>query len=137
MDATRCISYLTIEHRGPIVPELMEGTGRQVFGCDICQDVCPWNRKAPISADQGLKTRAELVNPTLEWLAALEEADFDRTFNGSPVRRAGFAGLRRNVAVAMGNSGVRAFGPRLREWAASADAGVRAAAQWALDRLNV
>src|ERR1019366_742481 len=66
MDATRCISYLTIEHRGPIVPELMEGTGRQVFGCDICQDVCPWNRKAPISADQGLKTRAELVNPTLE-----------------------------------------------------------------------
>ncbi len=58
MDATKCISYLTIEHRGPIAPELMEGMGRQVFGCDICQDVCPWNRKAPMSADAELEARA-------------------------------------------------------------------------------
>ncbi len=57
MDATQCISYLTIEHRGTIAPELMEGMGRQVFGCDICQDVCPWNRKAPISADAELEAR--------------------------------------------------------------------------------
>jgi epoxyqueuosine reductase len=137
MDATRCISYLTIEHRGPIAEELMEGTGRQVFGCDICQDVCPWNRKAPISADPELEARAELVNPALDWLAAMDEAEFERTFNGSPVRRAGFLGLRRNLAVAMGNSGLRSFAPRLRDWAEAADAGVRAAAQWALDKLDL
>ncbi len=137
MDATRCISYLTIEHRGPIAAELMEGTGRQIFGCDICQDVCPWNRKAPITADPELEARAELVNPALDWLAAMDEADFERTFNGSPVRRAGFLGLRRNVAVAMGHSGLRRFAPQLREWAEAADAGVRAAARWALDKLDL
>jgi epoxyqueuosine reductase len=136
MDATRCISYLTIEHKGPIGEELMERTGRQVFGCDICQDVCPWNRKAPIGADPELEARAELINPALEWLASLDELSFERTFNGSPVRRAGFAGMRRNVAVAMGNSGLPRFAPRLREWAESADAGVRAAARWALKKLN-
>ena len=73
MDATQCIAYLTIEHKGPIAPELMEGMGRQVFGCDICQDVCPWNRKAPISTDPELEARPELVNPALEWLAAMDE----------------------------------------------------------------
>ena len=93
MDATKCISYLTIEHRGTIAPELMAGMGRQVFGCDICQDVCPWNRKAPIAADAELEPRDELVNPALEWLASLDEKDFERVFNGSPVRRAGFAGI--------------------------------------------
>jgi epoxyqueuosine reductase len=137
MDATRCISYLTIEHKGAIDPALMEGTGRQVFGCDICQDVCPWNRKAPISVDAELEVRPELVNPALEWLAAMDEAEFARTFNGSPVRRAGFAGLRRNVAVAMGNSGQVRFMPRLREWAEAADEGLRAAARWALEKLNL
>jgi epoxyqueuosine reductase len=137
MDATRCISYLTIEHRGPIAAELMEGTGRQIFGCDICQDVCPWNRKAPISTDAELEARTELVNPALEWLAGLDEAEFEKAFNGSPVRRAGFAGMLRNVAVAMGNSGVRGFAPRLREWAEASDAGVRAAARWALSKLDV
>jgi epoxyqueuosine reductase len=136
MDATRCISYLTIEHRGPIAVELMEKTGRQIFGCDICQDVCPWNRKSPISTDQELEARSELVNPALEWLAALDEKDFEKTFNGSPVRRAGFNGLRRNLAVAMGNSGVQQFAPRLREWTAAADTGVRDAARWALDKLK-
>jgi epoxyqueuosine reductase len=137
MDATRCISYLTIEHRGPINEGLMEGTGRQIFGCDICQDVCPWNRKAPITADPEMEARAELVNPALEWLAAMDEGDFERTFNGSPVRRAGFLGLRRNVAVAMGNSGLRRFAPQLQKWAEATDAGVRAAAQWALDKLEL
>jgi epoxyqueuosine reductase len=137
MDATKCISYLTIEHRGTIAPELMEGTGRQVFGCDICQDVCPWNRKAPIGQDPELEARAELVNPTLEWLASLEEKDFEQTFNGSPVRRAGFQGLRRNVAVAMGNSRLRQFAPQLKEWAEATDAGVRGAARWALDKLDL
>jgi epoxyqueuosine reductase len=140
MDATRCISYLTIEHRGPIDVSLMEGMGRQVFGCDICQDVCPWNRKAPIGTDSDLEARSELVNPSLEWLAQLDEAQFERLFNGSPVRRAGYQGLRRNVAVAMGNSGLSRFVPLLSKWAEAADQGLRTAAHWALamlpDRAN-
>jgi epoxyqueuosine reductase len=81
--------------------------------------------------------REELVNPTLEWLSAMSEEDFERTFNGSPVRRAGFAGLRRNVAVAIGNSGIKSLTPRLQEWTEAADTGVRAAARWALEKLNV
>ena len=139
MDATRCIGYLTIEHKGPIAAELMDGMGRQVFGCDICQDVCPWNRKSrrtPIAADPELHTRTELVNPALEWLAGMEEAEFERRFNGSPVRRAGFLGLRRNVAVAMGNSGQGRFAPWLKAWAGAADEGLRTAARWALGKLG-
>jgi epoxyqueuosine reductase len=134
MDAAKCISYLTIEHRGAIAPELMEGMGRQVFGCDICQDVCPWNRKAPVSPDPELDPRPELVNPALEGLAALDEAEFERQFNGSPVRRAGFVGFRRNVAIAMGNSGLKCFAPWLEKWAE--DEGLRTAARWALGKLN-
>jgi epoxyqueuosine reductase len=136
MDATRCIAYLTIEHKGVIPEELAAGMGRQVFGCDICQDVCPWNRKAPIGADPELEARAELVNPTLDWLGSLDEKSFEQNFNGSPVRRAGFEGLRRNLAIAMGNSGLKKFVPRLREWAQAADEGLRAAASWALARLD-
>jgi epoxyqueuosine reductase len=136
MDATRCISYLTIEHQGPIAEQLMQGMGRQVFGCDICQDVCPWNRKAPIAADPELEPRPELVNPALEWLAAMDEAEFEQRFNGSPVRRAGFQGLRRNLAIAMGNSGQRRFAPILASWAAAADQGLRTAARWALEKLR-
>jgi epoxyqueuosine reductase len=138
MDATRCISYLTIEHCGPIGEELMAGMGRQVFGCDICQDVCPWNspRRTPIAADPELAARAELINPALEWLAGMSEREFEQTFNGSPVRRAGFEGLRRNIAIAMGNSGVESHAPRLREWVEATDAGLRAAARWALEKLG-
>jgi epoxyqueuosine reductase len=135
MDATRCISYLTIEHRGPIDAGLMDGIGRQVFGCDICQDVCPWNRKAPIASDPQLDARPELVNPSLNWLAELDEAAFERLFNGSPVRRTGLDGLRRNTAIAMGNSGLARFAPRLTQWANATDAGLRSAAQWALSRI--
>jgi len=154
MDATRCISYLTIEHRGEITEELRAGMGRQIFGCDICQDVCPWNRKAPIgpgldsgtwrTEDSGL-TRGELVNPSLEWLAGLEFADFERLFNGSPVRRAGFLGLRRNIAIAMGNSRMDRFLPWLERWAANSEdrdsasepglLALREAALWALRRI--
>lgn len=141
MDATRCISYLTIEHRGAIAPELMEKMGRQVFGCDICQDVCPWNRKAPISADEELAPREELVNPALSWLSSFDEQPFEAQFNGSPVRRAQFDGLRRNIAIAIGNamaagSGRAQLEARLREWALAADAGLRSAAEWALRKLQ-
>jgi epoxyqueuosine reductase len=150
MDATRCISYLTIEHRGPIQEDLLAGMGRQVFGCDICQDVCPWNKKAPLNlGNPDLAPRAELVNPDLAWLADLEEADFERLFNGSPIRRGGFLGLRRNIAIAMGNSGLARFLPWLERWAnvevepiliSSAvhdpiRAAVRESARWALERI--
>ncbi|MGB6780893.1 MAG: QueG-associated DUF1730 domain-containing protein [Terracidiphilus sp.] len=136
MDATRCISYLTIEHRGDIRPELMEKMGRQVFGCDICQDVCPWNRKAPIAADEELAPRPELVNPALEGLGSLDEEAFAREFNGSPVRRARFDGLRRNVAIAMGNSRQMQYRAQLHEWTRAANKGLRAAAAWALEKLE-
>jgi epoxyqueuosine reductase len=136
MDARRCIAYLTIEHRDVIEPELMEGMGRQVFGCDICQDVCPWNRKAPIGSDAELLPRTELVNPALEWLAEMDEETFEKHFNGSPVRRAGFNGLRRNLAIAIANSGAHSSIDWLRKWQQSTDAGLRTAAQWALARLQ-
>jgi epoxyqueuosine reductase len=118
--------------------------GRQVFGCDICQDVCPWNAKALraglvsglAAADDELAPRVELINPALEELAALDESAFEARFNGSPVRRAGWNGLRRNVAVAMGNSGLARFSGKLEAWAGEADEGLRAAARWALDRLR-
>jgi epoxyqueuosine reductase len=136
MDATKCISYLTIEHEGAIGPELMGEMGRQVFGCDICQDVCPWNRKAPIGADAELEPRQELVNPSLDWLSSLDEQQFERVFNGSPVRRAGFLGMRRNTAIAMGNSGDSSYVPPLQEWIESTDEGLCQAARWALSKLT-
>lgn len=136
MDASLCISYLTIEKRGEIPVELRAKIGRQVFGCDICQDVCPWNRKAPISTDNQLAPRPELINPALDWLSAMNEEDFNRTFNGSPVRRTKFSGLRRNIAIAMGNSRLHQFLPRLEEWARDGDAVVAEASTWAIARIQ-
>lgn len=135
MDATRCIAYLTIEKRGAIPEEFREGIGRQVFGCDICQDVCPWNRRAPAGSDAELAPRNALVNPALEWLAALDEGDFGRWFYGSPVKRAKFEGLRRNVAIAMGNSGLRRYLAQLEEWSGAEDTALREASAWAIGRI--
>jgi epoxyqueuosine reductase len=136
MDASRCIAYLTIEKRGAIPEDLRSGIGRQVFGCDICQDVCPWNRKAPIATDPVMEPRPELVNPSLAWLAQMTEEEFGRVFYGSPVKRAKYAGLRRNVAIAMGNSGEQAFRPQLEQWAADEDQVLAETARWALAELN-
>lgn len=136
MDARRCIAYLTIERKGTLEERWMAQTGRQVFGCDICQDVCPWNRRAEMAADVDLEPRAELVNPGLGELGALSEDEFEKKFNGSPVRRAGYFGLLRNVAVAMGNNGDEGFCSQLRDWAESDDEGLRRAAEWALGRLR-
>ncbi len=136
LDATRCISYLTIEKRGLIVEELRADMGNHVFGCDICQDVCPWNRKAPAGTAPELQARPELVNPALDWLAAMGADEFRRTFQESPVKRAQHSGLRRNVAIAMGNSGDGTFVPCLEELARDPDAAVAGAAQWALTRLR-
>jgi epoxyqueuosine reductase len=136
MDASRCISYLTIEKKGPIDESLRAPMGRQVFGCDICQDVCPWNRRAPIAASDALPARPELVNPSFEWLASMDGPTFNRTFRGSPLERTGRRRLHRNVAIAMGNSGDAAHAPRLRQWAEGADPVLAEAARWALDRLE-
>lgn len=136
MDASLCISYLTIEKRGSIPLELREGIGRQVFGCDICQDVCPWNRKAPITSDPDMQPRPELVNPALDWLAGLDQGSFGKLFFGSPIKRAKFEGLRRNIAIAMGNSGSSRFLPTLQEWTRSDDPILAEAASWAIEQID-
>ena len=94
LDAPLCISYLTIEKRGAIPEELRAGMGRHVFGCDICQDVCPWNRKAPITTAEEFQPREGLVNPRLEWPAEMQPEEFREKFRGSPVRRAKLLGSR-------------------------------------------
>ncbi len=136
LDATRCISYLTIEKRGAIPEPLRAGIGRQVFGCDICQDVCPWNREAPVTKTPELQPRAALVNPDLEWLAGLSVEEFREVFRGSPVKRARFNGLRRNVAIALGNSDDERFLPVLEELSHDEDQIVAEHARWALRRLR-
>ena len=105
LDSNKCISYLTIEKRGAIPEELREGMGRQVFGCDICQDVCPWNRKAPSSDKPEFQAREGLVNPALAWLAEISEEEFREKFRGSPINAHKRSGLRRNALIAIGNSG--------------------------------
>ena len=133
MDASRCIAYLTIEKKGEIAEELRPLMGRQVFGCDICQDVCPWNRKAPVGT--ALPVRSALVNPELEWLGAMDGAEFNRWFRGSPLERTRRRRVLRNVAIAMGNSGERKFLATLEAWAAGEDAVLAEAARWAVEQL--
>jgi epoxyqueuosine reductase len=132
LDARLCISYLTIEKRGEIPEALREGIGRHVFGCDICQDVCPWNRKAPVTGADEFQPREGLVNPRLEWLSEMQPEEFRATFRGSPVRRAKLSGLRRNAVIAMGNSGDEKFLPTLKRLAEDADPVVAEHARWAL-----
>jgi epoxyqueuosine reductase len=136
LDSNQCIAYQTIEKRGTIPEEMREGIGRHVFGCDICQDVCPWNRKAPTSVVSELAPRPELVNPALDWLAELTEEEFLRIFRGSPLRRAKRSGLRRNAVIAMGNSADRSFLPLLEKLASDEDEIVADSARWARDRLQ-
>jgi len=136
LDSNLCISYLTIEKRGAIPEEMRAGMGRQVFGCDICQDVCPWNRKAPASSSPDLQPRSELVNPALEWLAEMKAEQFAESFRGSPVRRAKLSGLRRNAIVAMGNSGNGKFISTLERLSSDPDPVVAEHADWALAKVR-
>jgi epoxyqueuosine reductase len=131
LDATKCISYLTIEKRGAIPEDLRDGMGRHVFGCDICQDVCPWNRKAPATSVAEFQPRAELVNPALDWLAELSVESFRAHFRHTPLSRAKRSGLRRNAVVAMGNSSQRKFLPSLERLARDEDPVVAETARWA------
>jgi len=138
LDSRLCIAYLTIEKRGPIPEELRPGIGRHVVGCDICQDVCPWNVKARRDNRAGLPAaaRPELVNPALEWLAALDDEGLQRLLRRSPLARAKRKGIRRNLAVAMGNSRDRRFAPALEKLAEDGDPVVAEHARWALARLG-
>jgi epoxyqueuosine reductase len=103
LDSTRCISYWTIEYKGEIPEAIMPGIGRHVFGCDICQDVCPWNRRAPVTGVQEFQPRPGLVNPSLDELAAMTPEQFRKRFRHSPVRRLGYRRFMRNVEVAKKN----------------------------------
>jgi epoxyqueuosine reductase len=136
MDARKCISYLTIELRGSIPEEFRELMGNYVFGCDICQDVCPWNRKAPATTEPEFQPRPGLVNPALDWLAEMQSAEFREVFRGSPIRRTKLSGIRRNAVIAMGNSGNRDFLPTLRKLTCDADSLVAESAQWASRKLQ-
>ncbi len=136
LDSNRCISYLTIEKRSSIAEDLRPLMGDEVFGCDICQDVCPWNRKAPATCAVEFQPREGLVNPALEWLAEISKEEFREKFRGSAVRRAKRSGLRRNAAIAMGNSGDQRFAPVLEKLKADEDPVVAESAEWAHRRIT-
>jgi len=136
LDSNKCISYLTIEKRGEIPEEIRGGMGRHIFGCDMCQDVCPWNRKAPATGAEEFQPRQGLVNPALDWLAEISLEEFQTTFRHSPIRRAKRTGLRRNAVVAMGNSGDQKFVPLLEKLSEDEDPVVAAHAKWAKEKLK-
>jgi len=136
LDARLCISYLTIEKRGEIPDELRADMGRHIFGCDICQDVCPWNRKAPKTSAPEFQPREGLVNPALDWLAEMQQEEFREVFRGSPVKRTKLSGLRRNAVIAIGNGGDTRFAPTLEKLAQDKDLIVAEHAKWALNRLK-
>jgi epoxyqueuosine reductase len=133
LDARRCISYLTIELRGSMPEELRNAVGRHVFGCDICQDVCPWNRRAAMTLEPGFGPSD--FAPPLERLAAVTAEQFRALYRDTPVARAKYSGFLRNVAVAMGNSGETRFRPSLEHLAAYDDPLVAEHARWALLKL--
>ena len=136
LDSNKCIAYLTIEKRGPIPEGFRAPLGHHVFGCDICQDVCPWNRKAPATDKQEFQPREGLVNPALAWLAEISEEDFREKFRGSPVKRTKRSGLRRNALIAIGNSQDRNLLPVVERACGDPDPSISDAAQWAIKRLQ-
>lgn len=136
LDARRCISYLTIEHRGPVPEDLRPGLGNRIYGCDDCLAVCPWNKFAKAASEHGYLPRAELQAPRLADLAALDDAGFRQVFSGSPIKRIGRDRMVRNVLYAIGNSGDSALAPAARANLHDPDPAVADAAAWALARLS-
>jgi epoxyqueuosine reductase len=137
VDARRCISYLTIEHKGPIPHELREGIGNRIYGCDDCLAVCPWNKFAETAAaNKAFIGRAELAAPVIADLLALDDAAFREIFSGSPIKRIGRNRMVRNAAIAAGNSGDARLLGRLRALAGDDDPVVAEAAAWAIGRLS-
>ena len=135
LDARRCISYLTIEHRGPIPEEFRPAIGNRIYGCDDCLAVCPWNRFAAAGREAKLAAHPDLSSPPLGALAALDDTTFRARFSGSPIKRIGRNRFVRNVLIAIGNSGDPSLIPSARALAADPDPVVAEAAAWALARL--
>ncbi len=135
LDARRCISYLTIENKGPIPHEFRVAMGNRIYGCDDCLAVCPWNKFASAASEMKLAARGELKAPRLADLAALDDAGFRALFRKSPVKRIGRERFARNVMIAIGNSGDAALAGAARKALADASPLVRGAAVWALSRL--
>jgi epoxyqueuosine reductase len=137
LDARRCISYLTIEHKGPIPDEFRAAIGNRIYGCDDCLAVCPWNRFADAArANRAFLPRAELAAPALADLLRLDDTGFRKIFAGSPIKRIGRGRMVRNAAIAAGNSGLAELTPVLQALVDDDDAVVAEAAAWALDRLS-
>ena len=136
LDATRCISYLTIEHKGHIAAEFREAIGNRIYGCDDCLAVCPWNKFATQATDAALLPRIELAAPLLADLAGLDDAGFRQVFSGSPVKRLGRDRFVRNVLIAIGNSARSALVPNAETLLVDTSPLVRAMAVWALSRLS-
>ena len=137
LDARRCISYLTIEHKGPIPREFRKAIGNRIYGCDDCLAVCPWNKFADAAArHRAFLPRAELAAPRLAELMALDDAGFRRLFAGSPIKRVGRSRFVRNCLIAAGNSGDRALAAQVGELARDPDPVVAEAAEWALGELT-
>lgn len=136
LDATRCISYLTIELKGPIPRELRQGLGDWLFGCDLCQEVCPWNRRAPLSGEEGLRPTAKSNPVALAELFDLDEAAFRQRFRHTPLWRARRRGLLRNAAIVLGNQRAVSALPALCRGLDDPEPLVRGAAAWALGRLG-
>jgi len=136
LDARRCIAYLNIELRGPIPEEHRQAMGANIFGCDICQDVCPWNTRAPETTDAALAATYDTA-PPLDLLAYLTEEEFRARYRNTPVTRPRYDGFLRNVAVAMGASGEERFREPLEHLARSANPTVAEHARWALKQVNV
>jgi epoxyqueuosine reductase len=135
LDSRRCISYLTIELRGPIQEEWRNLLGEWVFGCDVCQEVCPWNHKAPVAANSGLE-RTDLEQLDLPALLGMSEPAFRQRFRGTAMMRAKRRGLLRNAAIILGNQGDPAALPALRQASADPDPVIKEAAEWAINRIT-
>jgi len=136
LDARRCISYLTIEHKGPIPEEFRAAMGNRIYGCDDCLAVCPWNKFARAHSEPAFAPRSELDAPRLAELAALDDAGFRALFNGSPVKRIGRDRFVRNVLIAIGNSGAPELRPVAQTLTEDPDPVVAEAARWAAARLE-
>jgi epoxyqueuosine reductase len=135
LDPRRCISYLTIEHKGHIAPEFRQPMGNRVFGCDDCLAVCPWNKFAVAAREMRLQPREASRNPPLAELLALDDAAFRTRFAGTPVKRTGRDRIVRNALIAAGNSGDASLRPAVERLLDDTSPLVRAMAAWALRRL--
>ena len=136
LDARKCISYLTIELKSSIPTDLREGIGDWLFGCDLCQDVCPWNRKAAVTSEPSFQPRSDLNPANALEMLKISEDDFQARFQQTPLARPGWEGLQRNAAIVLGNSHDKALIPELESCLPTASRLVREAVEWAIEQLQ-